>query len=88
MATSFTREDYDKIKMNLPAVIEGKDGMVQGANACLEIAQESQAPVYIKSGEALVSAVNKVAKAAEEAIEITEKVMKKYEALIDAGLLA
>lgn len=88
MATTYSREDYEKIKANTPRIAEAGVGMLRGADNCLEIAKESGAPEYIKSAEAMHSVISKLSKAVNEAVEITGKVENKYEKLAEAGLLA
>lgn len=85
---TYSREDYDKIKLNLPAIVEANAGMKKGLTECVNIARESGAPNYIKSAEALESVMNKLNKAVDEAAEITEKIVAKYKVMDEAGLLA
>lgn len=88
MAQTYSREDYEKIKLNLPQIIEAREGMAKGKETCFEIAKESGAPEYIKSAEAMQSGIEKLIKAIDEAVESTEKVVEKYRKMDEAGLLA
>lgn len=85
---TYSREDYDKIKLNLPFIVEANEGMKKGVLGSVQIAKDSGAPNYIKSAEALESVLNKLNKAVDEATEITLKVQDKYRVMDEAGLLA
>lgn len=84
----YSREDYDKIKLNLPTIIDAATGMKKGIVECVEIAKESNVPAYIKSAEAMESVIEKLVKAVESGIEITETVVNKYRVMDEAGMLA
>ena len=79
MSKTYSREDYEKIKASTPSIEEAGVNMVRAAEACLEIAKESGAPEYIKTAEAMRSALDKIAKAVEEASESTHRVEDNYE---------
>lgn len=87
-ALNYSRDDYEKIKLNLPVIVDANEGMRKGKDGCVEIAMESGAPEYIKSAQALDSVITKINKAVNEAVEITEKIITKYKQLDASGMLS